>query len=264
MRSIIIANQKGGVGKSTTTINLAAALARRGRKVLLIDADPQGHSTVGLNVSTENNLTVAELLTDETVTPKDVIQNTYTPNLDIIPGDLSLAIADAKLSTMGAKEFKLRNKLKAVENEYQYTLIDCPPTFGTLTMNAFTTGKEIILPIQLGYLSLEGVSNFVDTINFVNRDINAIINHKIEIAGVLITFFDVRTKIAREVFSSINEIFQGKVLQTKIPHNVKINEAQAHGKAVYDYDPKCRGAVAYESLADEIIQQEGAPQPCQA
>jgi chromosome partitioning protein len=256
MRSIIIANQKGGVGKSTTAINLSAALARRNKRVLLVDADPQGHSTLGLNVSTEQSLTIAELLTDETVSAKDVVRKTYSPNLDIIPGDLSLAVADLKLSTLGAKEFKLRNKLKSLSQEYNYTLIDCPPTFGTLTMNAFTTGREIILPIQLGYLSLEGVSNFLDTINFVNRDINAIIDHKIEIAGVLITFFDVRTKLSREIFNSLNDIFKDKIFQTKIPQNIKINEAQAQGKAVFDYDPTCRGALAYEALADEIISKE--------
>lgn len=229
---------------------------------MLIDADPQGHSTLGLNISTESSLTIAELLTNEAVTAKDVVKKTYAPNLDIIPGDLSLAVADLKLSTLGAKEFKLRNKLKAIQLEYDYTLIDCPPTFGTLTMNAFTTGKEIILPIQLGYLSLEGVSNFIDTVNFVNKEINAIIDHKIEISGVLITFFDIRTKLSREIFTSLNEIFKEKVFRTKIPQNIKINEAQSQGKSVFDYDPLCKGALAYEELAEEIITKEVTP--CQA
>ncbi|MCC5831730.1 MAG: ParA family protein [Chlamydiales bacterium] len=257
MRTLIIANQKGGVGKSTTAINLGAGLARLNKKVLIIDTDPQGHSTLGLNITTEDRKTVAELLTEEGVSAKEVIQRTYAPNLDIIPSDLSLAVADFKLANLAAKEFKLRNKIKPIERDYDYVLIDSPPTFGTLTINAFTTGKEIILPIQLGYLSLEGVSNFFDTVNFVNRDINTIIKHKVEISRVLINFFDVRTKLAREVFSSVSEIFGNKVFKTKIPQNIKINEAQSHGKAVFDYAPYCKGAAAYESLAQEVIKMEG-------
>lgn len=258
MRSLIIANQKGGVGKSTTTVNLGAGLARLNKKVLIIDTDPQGHSTLALNVETANKKTIAELLTEERAKAEETIQHTYAPNLDIIPANLSLAVADLKLSTLGAKEFKLRNKIKEIEGKYDYILIDSPPTFGTLTMNAFTTGREIILPIQLGYLSLEGMSNFVDTINFVNRDINAIISHRVEIAGVLITFFDIRTKLAREVYDSVNEIFGDKVFQTKIPMNIKINEAQSHGKAIFDYDPFCKGALAYHNLAEEVLKMEEA------
>lgn len=257
MRSLIIANQKGGVGKSTTAINLGAGLARLNYKVLIIDADPQGHSSLGLNTPTEGKKTMADLLIEEKVSAKDVIQQTYAPNLDIIPSDLSLAVADLKLSTLGAKEFKLRNKIKEIEKEYDYIVIDSAPTFGTLTMNTFTTGKEIILPIQLGYLSLEGVSNFVDTVNFVNRDINSIINHKVEISGILINFFDIRAKLAREVYASVNEIFGRRVFESKIPQNVKINEAQSNGKAIFDYDSTCKGALAYASLVREVVNMEG-------
>lgn len=257
MRKIVIANQKGGVGKSTTTINLGAGLAKKGKKVLIIDADPQGHASVGLGVDVENKLTVADLLTSENVTAEDVIQNTYVRGLDIIPSDLSLAVADMRLSTMGAKEFKMRNKIKHL-TDYDFVIIDCAPTFGTVTMNAFTTGDEIILPIQLGYFSLEGVNNFIDTINFVNKEVSSIINHKIEIMGVLITFFDTRTKLAREVFDSVNGVFKGKIFKAKIPQNIKLNEAQSVGKAIFDYDESCKGSEAYLELVEEVLEKEVA------
>lgn len=252
MRTIAIANHKGGVGKSTTAINLGAALARLGRKVLLIDTDAQGHTTIGLNIKTKDKQTVAELLCDDSVKPKDVIQKTYIDGLDIIPSDLSLAVAEMKLSSMSAKEFKLRNKLKGLKG-YDVVLFDCPPTFGTLPMNVFACADEIILPLQLSYFSLEGVSNFVDTINFINRDIGPVINHKIHIGGVLITFFDTRTNISRDVHKRIKEIFGKKVFKASIPQNVKLGEAQALGKAIFDYDATCKGAVAYMKLAREIM-----------
>jgi len=255
MRKIAVANHKGGVGKSTTVINLGAALAGMGHRVLLIDTDAQGHTSLGLNIKTKDKQTIAELLCDEDVTASEVIQETDVKNLDIIPSDLSLAIAELKLSTMPAKEFRLRNKLNTtiLETSYDFIIFDCAPTFGTLPMNVFTTATEIILPIQLGYFSLEGVSNFVDTINFINKTMGPLINHKITIEGILITFFDTRTKLAREILSAVQDIFKDKLFQTTIPQNIKLNEAQSNGKSIFDYDPTCRGAEAYTNLALEVL-----------
>lgn len=252
MKVIAIANQKGGVGKTTTAINLSAAFAKLGKKTLLVDTDPQGHATVGLAIKTKNKKTLAELLTYDNISPEDVIQKTSQDNLDIIPSDLSLAVAEMKLALMGAKEYKLRTKLSKLDN-YDYVIIDCPPTFGTLAINAFTFADEVILPIQLSYFSLEGVNNFVDTINFVNKDINALVNHLIQIEGVLITFCDTRAKIAKEIYSSIERVFGRKLFKTKIPQNVRLNEAQSRGKVVFDYDPKCKGALAYQAFAEEYL-----------
>ncbi len=252
MKVIAIANQKGGVGKTTTAINLSAAFAKMGKKVLLIDTDPQGHATVGLAIKTKNKKTLAELLTYDDLNPSKVIQKTEIEGLDIIPSDLSLAVAEMKLALMGAKEYKLRTKLSQIKG-YDFVVIDCPPTFGTLAINAFTFADEVILPIQLSYFSLEGVSNFVDTINFVNKDINGIVSHLTKIGGVLITFCDTRAKVAKEIYSSIERVFGNKVFQTKIPQNVRLNEAQSRGKNVFDYDPRCKGAVAYEAFAKEYL-----------
>jgi chromosome partitioning protein len=261
MRLIAVANHKGGVGKSTTVINLGGALVRLGKRVLLVDTDAQGHTTLGLGIKTQDIQTVAELICSEDVSVTDVIQRTYIENLDIIPSDLSLAVSEVKLATMPAKEFQLRGKLKGVERlGYDFVIFDCPPTFGALPMNVFTTAKEIILPIQLGYFSLEGVNNFISTINFINKTVGPLINHSISIEGILITFFETRTKLAREVLVTVRDIFKEKLFKTTIPQNIKLNEAQSCGKVIFDYDPACKGAEAYMNLAKEVLKREAHEQ----
>ncbi len=201
-KTICIANQKGGVGKTTTSVNLSSALANIGKKVLLVDMDPQGHTTLGLGIDTKNILTVADLISDADCQIDHVIQNTYIDRLCIIPSDLTLAAAEMKLSMMGAKEYQLNFKLEEVKN-YDYIIIDCPPTFGTLAINAFMCASEIIMPVQLGYFSLEGVNNFVETLQIINSGIGRAIKHRIEITGVLVTFFEQQTRLARGVYESI-------------------------------------------------------------
>jgi len=255
MRLIAVANHKGGVGKSTTVINVGAALARKGYKVLIVDTDAQGHTTLGLDVSTQDKQTLAELLCNDQVVLSDVIQHTGIKKLDIIPSDLSLAIAEVKLATLPAKEYRLRTKFKEIQKlGYDFVLFDCAPTFGTITMNVFTVAQEIILPIQLGYFSLEGVNTFIDTVQFVNKTIGSLVDHTIAIKGVLITCYDTRTKLAREVFATIQDIFKDLLFSTTIPQNIKLNEAQSHGKDIFEYDATCKGALAYMNVTKEIIE----------
>lgn len=254
MEIIAVANQKGGVGKSTTTINIASILAQNGSKVLVIDLDPQGHCTKGLGVHLEKDEpTVADVLCgSEEVLYVNVVKETSNPNLFILPSNLKLALAEMELASMGAREFKLRTALPML-GKYDYVLIDCPPTFTTLTINAFTTAGSILMPVQMGYFCMEGVDGFVEAVNFVNKKINTVINHKIELKHVLITFFDKRTKLSQEVYSKMEEIFGYKIFENKIPVNIKIGEAQAQGKSITEYDPNCPGAKAYVAVTDEFL-----------
>ncbi len=258
MKVVAVANQKGGVGKSTSCINIASSLAKYGNKVLIIDMDPQGHSTKGLGVNIEeDSITLADLLCegdrlsliDEI---SDVVRKTYVENLSILPSNLKLALAEMKLASMGAKEFKLRSILPQL-GKFDYVFIDCPPTFTTLAINAFTTASEIIMPVQMSYFCMEGIDGFVQAINFVNRQINPVVQHKIEIKHVLITFYDKRTILGKNILESIENIFEGKILDTHIPVNIKLGEAQSQGLAISDYDESSKGGLAYQAVADELL-----------
>jgi chromosome partitioning protein len=252
MRKICVATHKGGTGKSTTCINLGAALVKLGKRVLLVDTDAQGHTTLGLGIKTGDSLTLAELLCDDDVSVEDVIRKTYVDGLDIIPSDISLAVAESRISNAPAKEFKLRNKLKNITG-YDFILFDCGPTFGTMQMNVFNAADSVILPMQLGYFALEGVNNFIETIQFINKTMGPVINHEIKLEGVLITFFDTRTKLSQEVLATIKEVFGEKLFHTAIPQNVKLNEAQSRGLTIMDYDSDSKGSIAYINLAKELL-----------
>ena len=253
MIKIAIANQKGGCGKTTTAINLAAGLAYEGKKVLLIDMDPQGQSTSGVGIETKDKLTIAELLCHEDCDVVDVMQESYINGLSVIPSDSSLAVADLKMSQLPAKEFCLRTKLEEDQHLFDYIIVDTAPTLGTLLTNSLVFSDYVILPLFLDYSHLSGMQNFIDTINHTNKKVSQLVNHKAEILGVLITFFKLNTNHAKRIYNAVNELFEDKVFNTRIPENVKLKDSQEAGKAIFDYDPNCTSAIAYEEFVKEII-----------
>lgn len=247
---IAVSNQKGGVGKTTTSINLAAGLGYLGKKVLLVDFDPQGNATQGVGAKAKGNkLSVYNMLMEE-YEVKDVVQSLQTPPLDIVPASISLAGADLQMVKYETgKEELLKNKLEKVRDHYDFIIIDCPPSLGLLNTNALTAADSVLIPIQCEYYALEGVMQLLLTIRLVQQ----LFNKDLEIEGVVLTMFDVRTKLSLEVQQEVIKHFKEKVYKNYVPRNIRLTEAPSRGMSIFEYDVRCEGAKAYASLASEVM-----------
>ncbi|WP_172370273.1 AAA family ATPase [Sporosarcina jiandibaonis] len=248
-RIIAIANQKGGVGKTTTSVNLSACLAHIGKKVLVIDTDPQGNATsgVGINKGDVQNCIYDVLIDDVDI--KDVILQTKVENLDIIPATISLAGAEIELVSTISREVRMKHAIHEAKEMYDYIIIDCPPSLGLLTINALTASDAILIPVQCEYYALEGLSQLLSTIRLVQKHLN----EDLTIDGVLLTMFDARTNLGIQVIEEVKKYFQDKVYRTIIPRNVRLSEAPSHGEPIIVYDSRSRGAEVYLELAKEVV-----------
>ena len=246
---IAIANQKGGVGKTTTSVNLAASLGVLEKKVLLIDADPQANATSGLGIDVEEVEKGTYQILEHTISAADAIMETSSPNLHLIPAHIDLVAIEIELVDQDKRESMLKNAITGLKEQYDYILIDCAPSLGLLTLNALTAADSVIIPIQCEYFALEGISELVETIRQIRRQRNP----ELEIEGVLITMFDERTNLAQQVHADLKSFFGSKLFSTKIPRNVRLGEAPSHGQPILLYDIKSKGAASYIRLAKEVI-----------
>ncbi|MGI6746740.1 MAG: ParA family protein [Anaerovoracaceae bacterium] len=253
-KAIAIFNQKGGVGKTTTNINLAACLALKGKKILILDIDPQGNTTSGMGISKKGlDRTMYEVLLSDKIEPSDAIIPTRVKNLDIIPASVQLAGAEIELVQLEGREKRLKKALDKIKSKYDYIFIDCPPSLGLLTINSLTAVDSVLIPIQCEFYALEGVSQLMSTIDLVKRNMNP----KLEIQGVILSMFDGRTNLSIQVVEEVKKYFKEKVYTTVIPRNVRLAEAPSYGMPIMEYDPKSKGAEAYSEFAEEFLELEG-------
>ena len=245
---ISIANQKGGVGKTTTAVNFSALLAKKGKKVLLIDTDPQGNATSGVGVEKTVSFSVYDVLVDD-VEIENTVQMTDVKNLDICPSNINVAGAEVQLVSQEAREYKLKQKVDKIKDQYDYVIIDCPPSLGLVTLNAFTASDSVLIPVQCEYYALEGLGQLINTINIVKRKLNK----SLKIEGALLTMYDARTNLSNQVVKEVKNYFEDRVYKTVIPRNVKLSEAPSYGMPICMYDARSKGSRCYDKFTKEFI-----------
>ncbi|MDR0854204.1 MAG: AAA family ATPase [Clostridiales Family XIII bacterium] len=254
-KAIAIFNQKGGVGKTTTNINLAACLAQKGKKILIMDIDPQGNTTSGMGIAKRSLVnTLYTVLIDDALDPHEAIISTGIPNLWILPASVELAGAEIELVELEGREHRLKNALERIKGDYDYIFIDCPPSLGLLTINTLTAVDSVLIPIQCEFYALEGVSQLMSTIDLVRQSLNP----SLEVQGVILSMFDGRTNLSIQVVEEVKKYFKEKVYATVIPRNVKLAEAPGFGLPITHYDPSSKGAEAYMEFADEFLDTDGS------
>ena len=245
---ISIANQKGGVGKTTTAINLSTVLAKKGKKVLMIDADPQGNGTSGVGVDKDQQFSVYDVLIED-IEIENTLQKTQVRNLDLCPSNINLAGAEVQLVSMENREYKLKEKVDKIKDKYDFIIIDCPPSLGLITLNAFTASDSVLIPVQCEYYALEGLGQLLNTIELVKKHMNK----SLQVEGALLTMYDARTNLSNQVVKEVKKYFGDKVYKNVIPRNVKLSEAPSYGLPITLYDARSKGAKSYDKFVKEFL-----------
>ena len=248
---IAVANQKGGVGKTTTTVNLSTILTKKGNNVIVIDADPQGNASSGIGLDKNVEISLYDVLINETDI-EETLRDTLQKKLKVCPSNVNLAGAEVELVSLMSREYRLKEQLDKIKDKYDYILIDCPPSLGLITLNAFTAADSVLIPVQCEYYALEGLGQLINTINLVKKHLNK----DLEIEGAVLTMYDIRTNLSNQVVKEVKRYFGNKVYKTVIPRNVRLSEAPSYGMPITIYDPRSKGAKSYEKLAKEFLKNQ--------